>query len=204
MMWCSLESVFLSGDIAKQMPADAKKFAKIDKDWQKIMANASTVGNVVEASANEVLRASLPSMYGELEKCQKSLEGYLEQKRNKFPRFFFVSNPGLLMILSQGSDPLSMNEHYEKVFDAIENVDHSKKDKTIIEVRAGERHVDRERGVLILREACAYRLVLCVLCVCPLCVCSVCICALCSFCLPACLTPLSLSLCVMAFLGDER
>lgn len=56
---------------------------------------------MVEASANEVLRASLPAMYGELEKCQKSLEGYLEQKRNKFPRFFFVSNPGLLMILSQ-------------------------------------------------------------------------------------------------------
>lgn len=58
-MWCSLELVSLLGDIAKQMPADAKKFAKIDKDWQKILGN-----------------------------------------------------PGLLMILSQGSDPLSMNEHY--------------------------------------------------------------------------------------------
>ena len=132
MLWCSLESVFTGGDIAKQMPVEAKKFLKIDKDWTKVMTKAVETKNVVGCSANEVLKSVLPVMYAELEKCQKSLEGYLEQKRNKFPRFYFVSNPGLLMILSQGSDPLSMNDHYEKVFDSIERVVHDKKDKTII------------------------------------------------------------------------
>mmetsp|Transcript_17913 Transcript_17913/g.16185 ORF Transcript_17913/g.16185 Transcript_17913/m.16185 type:complete len:3436 (+) Transcript_17913:1-10308(+) len=138
MMWCSLESVFTGGDIAKQMPMEAKKFSKIDKDWAKIMAKAYETQIVTEACANEILRAALPVMYSELEKCQKSLEGYLEQKRNKFPRFYFVSNPSLLIILSQGSDPLSMNDHYEKVFDAISYVDHNKKDKTIIEKFHGD------------------------------------------------------------------
>lgn len=132
LLWCSLESVFTGGDIAKQMPVEAKKFLKIDKDWTKIMAKATDTRNVVASCANEILKGVLPVMYAELEKCQKSLEGYLEQKRNKFPRFYFVSNPGLLMILSQGSDPLSMNDHYEKVFDSIEKVVHDKKDKTII------------------------------------------------------------------------
>jgi dynein heavy chain, axonemal len=138
MMWCSLESVFTGGDIAKQMPMEAKKFSKIDKEWAKVMSKAYETQIVVESCANEVLRAALPVMYQELEKCQKSLEGYLEQKRNKFPRFYFVSNPGLLIILSQGSDPLSMNEHYEKVFDAISYVEHNKKDKTIIEKMHGD------------------------------------------------------------------
>jgi dynein heavy chain, axonemal len=137
-MWCSLESVFMGGDIAKQMPGEAKKFAKIDKDWAKLMATSHATGRVVEAAGNEGLRAMLPVMHAELERCQKTLEGYLEQKRNKFPRFFFVSNPGLLTILSQGSDPLSMNEHYEKVFDALESVEHSKKDKTVIEAMYGD------------------------------------------------------------------
>ncbi|OQS07437.1 dynein heavy chain [Thraustotheca clavata] len=132
MLWCSLESVFTGGDIAKQMPVEAKKFQKIDKDWAKIMTKSVEIKNVVQCCASELLKSCLPTMYAELEKCQKSLEGYLEQKRNKFPRFYFVSNPGLLMILSQGSDPLSMNEHYEKVFDSIERVLHDKKDKTLI------------------------------------------------------------------------
>ena len=138
LMWCSLESVFTGGDIAKQMPMEAKKFSKVDKDWAKLMTKAYDTGIVIDAAANETLQASLPVMYSELEKCQKSLEGYLEQKRNKFPRFYFVSNPGLLMILSQGSDPLSMNDHYEKVFDAISYVEHNKKDKTIIEKIHGD------------------------------------------------------------------
>jgi dynein heavy chain len=84
-------------------------------------------------------------MMAELEKCQKSLESYLEQKRNKFPRFYFVSDPGLLLILSQGSDPVTMNDHYEKVFDAITSVEHNKKDKTIIERINGEGEEGRGR-----------------------------------------------------------
>ncbi len=76
-----------------------------------------------------MLKAKLPEMYGELEKCSKALEGYLEQKRSKFPRFYFCSNSKLLQILSQGSDPTTMNAHYETVFDALEKVDHDKKDK---------------------------------------------------------------------------
>lgn len=144
MLWCALESVFTGGDIAKQLPREAKKFAKVDKDWAKIMTKASECRNVVECCADELLQNTLPTMYGELEKCQKSLEGYLEQKQKAFPRFYFVSNAKLLTILSQGSDPLAMNEYYENVFDAIQYVEHDKKDKTIIHKIHGDGGVGHE------------------------------------------------------------
>lgn len=124
--------MFLGGDIAKQMPTEAKKFAKINKDWEKIMCRAAETKLVVPCCGNELLRTTLPALYSELEKCQKSLEGYLEQKRSKFPRFYFVSNPVLLVILSQGSDPQQMQPYYEKVFDSIDRVTHSKQDRSLI------------------------------------------------------------------------
>ena len=137
MLWTSLESVFLGGDIAKQMPVEAKKFAKINKDWEKLMIRSQEMRGVISCCQNELLQTTLPALYTELEKCQKSLEGYLEQKRGKFPRFYFVSNPVLLLILSQGSDPQQMQPYYEKVFDSIDRVVHSRQDKTqIIELQS--------------------------------------------------------------------
>ncbi|GBG28853.1 Dynein heavy chain 5, axonemal [Hondaea fermentalgiana] len=122
-LWMSLESVFTGGDIAKQMPQDAKKFAKIDKDFHKVMERAQdSLGNVLQCCSNELLKNTLPNLYTELERCQKSLEGYLEQKRSRFPRFYFVSNPVLLQILSQGSDLDAVQPFYEKIFDAVSQV----------------------------------------------------------------------------------
>ena len=119
LLWQSLESVFTGGDIMKQMPLEAKKFSKIDKDWNKAMSKAEDTLNVVACCSNELLKNSLPIMYAELEKCQKSLEGYLEQKRSSFPRFYFVSNSVLLQILSRGSDYNEVQPYYEKLFDSV-------------------------------------------------------------------------------------
>ena len=119
------------------MPVEAKKFQKINKDWEKLMTRSAETKLVINCCSNELLRTTLPALYGELEKCQKSLEGYLEQKRGKFPRFYFVSNPVLLIILSQGSDPMQMQPYYEKVFDSIDKVVHNKADKTqIIQIQS--------------------------------------------------------------------
>ena len=88
------------------------------------MEKASECKKVLKCIQLEHLKSFLPGLDKDLEECQKSLDEYLETKRGKFSRFYFVSDPVLLVILSQGSNPKAVQEYFGgKLFDAISSVD---------------------------------------------------------------------------------
>ncbi|KAH9599603.1 Dynein heavy chain [Trypanosoma melophagium] len=120
--WQYLEAVFAGGDIMKQLPQEAKRFAMIDKAWQKIMNKANETPNVLEFCYENELLQNLPNLKEQLDECQRKLSLYLEQKRNLFPRFYFVSDTVLLEILSQASDPQSIQPHLASIFDGLSSV----------------------------------------------------------------------------------
>ena len=117
-----LEAIFIgSEDIRLQLPEEAKRFDRIHNAFKKTMAEAHKNPNVLDCCTVDGRLAALQGLFSQLEACQKSLSGYLDQKRAAFPRFFFISDDELLSVLGS-SDPASIQEHMLKLFDNVKSL----------------------------------------------------------------------------------
>nr|XP_040568861.1 cytoplasmic dynein 2 heavy chain 1-like [Lepeophtheirus salmonis] len=65
------------------------------------------------------IKSILNSTIDRLEKCQRSLNEFLEEKRSLFPRFYFIGDEDLLAILGQASKPEVIQNHLRKLFSGV-------------------------------------------------------------------------------------
>ena len=122
-MWGSLEPLLIGSDeVKRELPEDAKRFAKIDKDVKEVLALACRVGNIKEVCTQAGLFGKLEGIQERLEICKKSLKDFLAGKQQQFPRFYFMSEADLLDILSTGSNPHNIMRHITKVFLAVKSI----------------------------------------------------------------------------------
>jgi dynein heavy chain, axonemal len=120
--WMYLQPIFESEDIIRQLPAEAKKYAHVDKAWRQTISGARKHPEVVEYCDNEKLLLRFREGVKLLDEVQKGLNQYLETKRDVFPRFYFLSNDDLLTILSESKDVKKLQPHFKKVFEATDHV----------------------------------------------------------------------------------
>ncbi|CAB3257120.1 unnamed protein product [Arctia plantaginis] len=116
--WLYLEGIFVGGDIRVQLPDEAKKFDDIDRNFRKIMLDTAKRLNAVDCCTMPGRLEEFINLGIGLQKCQKSLNDYLDSKRRIFPRFFFISTDELLSILGS-SECSCVQEHMIKMFDNI-------------------------------------------------------------------------------------
>ncbi|ETO22423.1 dynein heavy chain 7 [Reticulomyxa filosa] len=117
--WMYLETILTSGDIAKQMPTETQMFMKIDKYWKEVMLATWENPHALTCCTNNGRKETMFAHNQSLDKIEKSLEDYLETKRQVFPRFYFLSNDELLKTLADSKNPYNVLPHLRKCFDNI-------------------------------------------------------------------------------------
>ncbi|KNC97489.1 uncharacterized protein SPPG_07404 [Spizellomyces punctatus DAOM BR117] len=122
--WMYLENIFVgTEDIRKQLPKESAVFDGVNNSWRTVMERMMADKNVLRAMHQSGVLEQLTDMNAKLEKVQKSLDMYLETKRQAFPRFYFLSNDDLLEILGQAKDPNAVQPHLKKCFDGINKLE---------------------------------------------------------------------------------
>jgi dynein heavy chain len=121
--WMYLEPIFGSDDIMEQLPLEGKRFGAVDRSWRKTLLRTKASPGILRMCDDRQLLETFRDANRVLDGVQKGLAEYLETKRLAFARFFFLSNDELLQILSQTKNPLAVQPHLRKCFEAIQTLD---------------------------------------------------------------------------------
>ena len=127
--WVRLQSIFVgTADIRTQLVEDTRRFDFIHQQFRDLMSTASSNSKIATHVCLVSGRLdSIEYMVSQLQICEKSLTEYLEVKRKRFPRFYFVSSADLLDILAKASvSPFLILRHLSKCFDNIQSLSFQK------------------------------------------------------------------------------
>jgi dynein heavy chain 2 len=116
--WVYLEPIFNRG----ALPSEHHRFTRINEDFCRICSFISKDNRVVSVVSISNVRETLVVLVDQLERCQKALNEFLEQKRSKFPRFYFIGDEDLLEILGQAKNPSVIQTHLKKLFAGVHEV----------------------------------------------------------------------------------
>ncbi|XP_063970614.1 cytoplasmic dynein 2 heavy chain 1 [Lytechinus pictus] len=135
--WVYLEPIFGRG----ALPKEQGRFRRVDDDFRSIMMDVARDNRVLSLVGRSGLRNTLTTLLDQLQRCQKALNEFLEEKRSVLPRFYFIGDDDLLEILGQSQNPAVIQSHLKKLFAGIHSVEFDQGCKHITAMKSLEGEV---------------------------------------------------------------
>ncbi|KAI4495703.1 hypothetical protein M0802_008538 [Mischocyttarus mexicanus] len=128
--WVYLEPIYGSG----AAPNDSGKWSRTDKEFRYLMGEVSR-----DSRVSSIRRLPLPALINLkdlLDRCQRSLDEFLEERRSSFPRLYFLSDEDLLELVSGSGKALE--SHLPKLYQGIGSVIRNDNNLTAVVSPEGE------------------------------------------------------------------
>ena len=130
--WVYLDPIFSRG----ALPSEQSRFKKIDDEFRNILNTLFTNKRVATIFSISGIQNTLNMLIDQLEKCQKALNDFLEDKRNKFARLYFIGDDDLLEFLANCKDRAVIKNNLNKLYQGITQLTISDNNE-ILEIIAG-------------------------------------------------------------------
>ncbi|XP_075119220.1 uncharacterized protein LOC142194092 [Leptodactylus fuscus] len=120
--WTQMEEVFSTLAFRVAMPREANLFADVHHHFCQLMKSVEDNPNILQNCTRRGLQSLLEILNYKLERCQRTVRLHVEQKRQLFPRFFFLSLEDTLNIICYGYDLNVISEYIVKIFKHVQSL----------------------------------------------------------------------------------
>lgn len=117
--WIYMEKIFAQSEIKIMLAEETKTFSGVNKWWESGVASLKKeLNKIITTKRGYKMLRELRDNNEKLEHINQSLQQLLEDKRNKFPRFYFLSDDEVIDIIA--TDKLDkLQGMLNKIFDGI-------------------------------------------------------------------------------------
>ncbi|XP_029051229.2 cytoplasmic dynein 2 heavy chain 1 [Osmia bicornis bicornis] len=112
--WVYLEPVYEGG----AAPKDTGRWSRANKEFRYLMGEVSRDPRI--SSLRRLPLSAFANLKDLLDRCQRSLDEYLEEKRSSYPRLYFLSDEDLLELVSASGRGLET--HLPKLYQGVGSI----------------------------------------------------------------------------------
>ncbi|XP_077155311.1 uncharacterized protein LOC143817709 [Ranitomeya variabilis] len=120
--WTQMEEAFSTLAFRIAMPREANLFADVHHHFCRLMKSVEENPNILQNCTRRGLQSLLEMLNYKLERCQRAVRLHLEQKRQLFPRLYFLSVEDTLNIVCYGYDLDVISGYIVKIFKHVQGL----------------------------------------------------------------------------------
>nr|XP_018918133.1 PREDICTED: dynein heavy chain 7, axonemal [Bemisia tabaci] len=120
--WLYFLNLFNSQTIATEVPKIYSLYHDVNKTLHNLTSSIEKEGKVLKTVGQRDVRWTIKKSYDRLETVSLHLHDFIDKKRLCFPRFYFLSNPEVMDILSEFANPSRVQPFLLKCFAGINSL----------------------------------------------------------------------------------